>query len=534
MSETAGSPIVALLLPELLGGAVDEARLRTTLSASKPVRVLLCLPDQNGYELIATLDRLGSETQILLGPAVAAPTTRAFVLRAPPGTLPTHQTEFALALSDILLAAPGSDKNQWVQTASLLGKPIIAPGDPLPTLPPVHHVSRGLDPDLPGRWRACWRCFWGRTEQGLLELLAFGWRGWNDKGVTESLKRLRKCVGLKWRPSPYFGPSRWTALLPDQKALDPACSLVDGFNRLDRGAVYGGYIHRDLVWLEHLGAAFAVLVAVLGHLIANHAGENGTPETWRHHVALLGGGVELLTLGLVALMVIGARRTALHDRWTALRLGAEQLRIAIMSMPLLVLPSAFATADKEQHAESHGSKETQFGFLALTQAKRIVRDHGLPHLKPDLRPADAADWLQLIVQDQLDYHRKNHRKLERAEHMLRRLTQLIFLIAVLAVCAHYVLHTEWLLLVTAAAPAFAAALHAIGTRLGISDRAELSEDIEAELDEIDKELTKVKAMAPGEDAWRDVRRLAFEAAEAMGRENSSWHGLVRRYPHELP
>jgi hypothetical protein len=246
------------------------------------------------------------------------------------------------------------------------------------------------------------------------------------------------------------------------------------------------------------------------------------------------GTLELLALALVAAMVIGARGYTLHARWTALRLGAEQLRIAMMSMPLLVLPSALATEDKEPDPASHASKEAEFGFVALAQVKRTVRAHGLPRLRPGLTPADAADWLQLIVHDQLDYHRKNHRKLAHAEHRLRRLTQLIFLVGVVAVLGHFFIVTKWLLLGTAAAPAFAAAFHGTGTRLGIADRAELSTEIEVELDKIEKELAQVKAMPPGAEAWAEVRRLAFEAAEAMGRENSSWHNLVRRYPHELP
>jgi hypothetical protein len=199
-----------------------------------------------------------------------------------------------------------------------------------------------------------------------------------------------------------------------------------------------------------------------------------------------------------------------------------------------VLPSALATEDKEPNAAAHGSKEAEFSFLALAQVKRTVRAHGLPRLRPGLTSTDAVDWLQLIVQDQIAYHRKNRRKLARAEHMLRRLTQTIFLIAVGAVLAHFVLVTKWLLLGTAAAPAFAAAFHGTGTRLGIADRADLSTEIETELDEIDKELTRVRKMPPGADAWAEVRRMAFQAAEAMGRENSSWHNLVRRYPHELP
>src|SRR5690349_6002261 len=103
MSEAAGSPgsrgpggdrIVALLLPELLGGAIDAKELAKSLqAAAQPVRALLCLPDQSGghqsgHELAAALARLGVETEMLLGPAVAAPAAGGFALRAPPGTLP--------------------------------------------------------------------------------------------------------------------------------------------------------------------------------------------------------------------------------------------------------------------------------------------------------------------------------------------------------------------------------------------------------------------------------------------------------------
>ena len=543
MPEAAGTPgsyvargekIVVLLLPELLGDAPDEAQVRATLVGPRPARALVCLPDQDGPGLVAILDRLGIETEILHGDSVTPPATKAFTLQAPPGILASHLTEFALALSDVLLVAPGFEQNTWARTAALLDKPTVAPGAALPVPATIRHVAPALDPDQPGWWRALRRLFWGRTEQGLLELFAFNWRGRADNGVKRSLDALRKCLGRKWRPGSYFAPSQWTQLEPDQKVLQPASGMSDCFNMLDRSAVYGAYIHRDLVWLEHLGAAFAVLAAVLGHL-TGHMADSGIHLVHWHDVHLLGWGtVELLALALVAAMVIGARGYTLHARWTALRLGAEQLRIAMMSMPLLVLPSALATEDKEPDQTSHASKEAEFGFVALAQVKRTVRAHGLPRLRPGLTPADAADWLLLIVRDQLDYHRKNHRKLARAEHRLRRVTQLIFLVGVVAVLGHFFIVTKWLLLGTAAAPAFAAAFHGTGTRLGIADRAELSTEIEAELDHIAKEIAKVKAMAPGGTAWAEIRRLAFEAAEAMGRENTSWHNLVRRYPHELP
>jgi hypothetical protein len=63
----------------------------------------------------------------------------------------------------------------------------------------------------------------------------------------------------------------------------------------------------------------------------------------------------------------------------------------------------------------------------------------------------------------------------------------------------------------------------------------LSVDAERELREIDQALIRLaQASSSVEDHWRELRRFAAKAAEAMGRENTSWHGLVRRYPDVLP
>jgi len=539
MSEAAGSPgtdvageerIVALLLPELLGGAIDEKQLGKTLSGGpKPVRVLLCLPEQNGHELAAALERLGAESEILLGPAVAAPTTKAFALRAPPGTLPLQQTEFALALADTVLFAPGCEQNSWFRAAKALGKPTIAIGEPMRDNRSVEAAHHRLDPETPFRRRAWGRRMCGRLEQFLLELFAFNWRGWHEGGVRHSWGRLRKCVAAGWRPGSYFGPSSWPQLAPDRSALQSS-KIIACFDALDRSALYGSYVHRDLVWLEHIGAGFAVFAAVAGYIelwggLFHHLG-------W--HTDWVWGGLELATLIGIATMVGLVRRTQLQDRWTACRLGAEQLRIALMSMPLLVLPSALATSDEPPPADEHGAQDTQFGFFALAQVKRAVRDHGLPRLDPTLTIAQAAEWLHLIIRDQIGYHHGNHGKLEHAENRLRFLTKWIFILTMAAVVVHFRVHASALLLATAAGPAFAAALHGTGTRLGIVHRAALSVDVAKELAKIDADLTTVEKMPPGADAWTQVRYLAFAAAEAMGRENSSWHGLVRRYRDDLP
>jgi hypothetical protein len=523
---------VVLLMPDAVG-EVDEARLRASLAAAAtPIRALICLPDQKGVSLVGILARLGVATEILLGPAVAAPPTTAFVARALPGTSSTDLTELALALSDVVLVSSTPADSSLPLALAALGKKTIAPGEPVPPAERIDFVHN-LDPDAPTSLRAWGRRTCGRLEQFLVELFAFNWRGRDKGGVAESWKRLRRCFGKAWGPVAYFAPSGWEKLEPD-RTVQASSPILSCFNTLDRSALYGAYIHRDLVSLEHIGAAFAVFAAVAGHIDLGMTFLRDIGWAWLS--VHIWGVAELITLVMVAAMVLRARNTELQDRWTACRLGAEQLRIALMSMPLLVLPSALATADKPPPAKDHGRgrNESQYGFLALAQVKRAVRDHGLPRVDPAWTPAQAAEWVRLIVGDQIAYHRNNHAKLEQAEFGLRLLTQSIFALAVVAVVAHFWSESRLLILATAALPAFAAAIHGTGTRLGIVHRAALSGDMEGSLTKIDEDLAKAAEATPSEEAWGTMRRLAFRAAEAMGGENTSWHGLVRRYRDDLP
>jgi hypothetical protein len=510
---------VVLLLPELLGNDIDPANLRATLTgAAMPIRVLLCFINDDGGPLLAAVSGLGFDLQLLLGPAVATPTTTVPITRALPGTSADDLTELALAFSDIVMVAPEVEQTVLSRNITSLGKSTVVPGASLRPIASPKFLH-DLDPEAAGWWRA-WGCkSWGRVEQGVLELLAFNWLGRPEGGVAESKKRLRRCVGHKWRPSVYFAPDEWKELAPDRTAVAPSAKIVQWFETLDRSALYGSYIHRDLIWLEHFGAAFAVLAAVAGALTEY-------PRIW--------GVVEFITLFTVGAMVLSVRHTWLQDRWTACRFGAEQLRIARMSLPLLVLPPALATKDSRPAGEED-DKETEYEYQALTLIKRIVREHGLPQLDPDLTPERAARWLDLIVDDQITYHHRNERKLEHAEIRLRFATQTIFFISVVAVVAHFLIeHAHWLLLFTAAGPAFAAALEGTITRLGIVHRAALSVDAAKDLREVHADIeVLLKASPPIEQAWSEVRRLAYSASRAMGRENTSWHGLVRRYRDDL-
>jgi hypothetical protein len=538
LAEAEGEKTIVLLLPQALGDQVDPDLLRKTLESSRDVGVLLCLTDSSGDALvhalkgvIAELEKAGRgvRVQILLGPSVEKPDIRADVVSKvqEPTSVKDH-TEFALALSDVVLLAPSfvaltsatlpkglpEKLKKFLRTIEDLGKLKVKLGNPLPALPSLASVTAGLDPERTGWFGAPRRCFWvGRLEQFSLEFFAFDRCGWN--AAVGSFKRLLNCLHPKWRPKSY-APVDWEKPIPDS-GTKATSTIVACFSALDRSALYGSHKHRDFVWMEYLGAATAVLLAVAGHVT-----DGG--RAW--------GVAELAVLMLVGFLVLYARKTRLQDRWTACRLGAEQLRIALMSLPLLVLPEALATRETPPPPKKSGrhKADVTFDFAALQQVKRAVRQHGLPRLDPAFTPAQAVAWLQLIIRDQMKYHDRNHLKLERAERRLQIISLSIFLLAIVGVLLHFRVHCNSLLLLTAAAPAFAAALHETGTHLGIVHRIALSGEMKSELERIDNELDH---SIQAEDPWAAIRQLAYEATQKMGSENTSWHGLVRRYRDEF-
>lgn len=525
--------VVVLLVPEELSD-IDTAKLRTTLTdPARTIRALVCLTESDGAPLLSALKQIGIAPEILCGPEVAKPDSGAFILHAPPKTLAGDQLEFALALSDALVSA-SPQPSKLVGTALSQKKPVVIPGNPLPAIKTYPSPTENLDPDLPG-WRGWGRCVFGRLEQFILELFAFAWLGWSWKGLKESGTRLGKCF-WSWGPVAYFAPEGWKKLASNLQALETSPEILVRYAALDRSALYGSYIHRDFVWITHIGAAIAVFAAVAGHLWHWNIAKF---ENWGIAKFEGWGIVEFFVLlGIVAL-VWASHRKRMLDRWTACRLGAEQLRIARMSLPLLVLPQALATADAPQDDKfRHGKPKKHkidYEFRALAEVKRLLRDHGLPRLRTDFTPMQAAEWLHHIVADQITYHSRNRAKLEAAETRLGFTTGIIFGAALIAVVLHFFVHDDRLLLLTAAGPAFAAAFHGAGTRLGIVHRAALSHGMEKELEVIDTSLRRL-IDAPGVDEkdWEEVRSLAYKSTNAMGSENQSWHGLVRRYRDELP
>jgi len=522
--------LVVLVTADTIGGGdADVALMRKTICRAEPAaRVLLLVTGAEGVALAHKLADAKIELELLLAPEIAGDLPPVVHARVPPNTRSGDQEDFALALADVVLADAGSHAHGLVRRARHLGKPVIPPGHGLPVLPPIESVADRLDPlALPGhKWRGqiC-----GRLEQFFVRLL--GLFAVQEEPFDKRWARLRECFRRdgKWRPESNFAPACCEPLAPDNGGYHATSPLVTRFDVLDRSAVFGAYMHRDLQWIAHFGAAFAVLSAVAGAI--SHRG-------W-----LIGlfAAIELVLLLTVLSFLYFARRGRLQDRWTACRLAAEQLRIARMCLPLLVLQRALISRDIWPGQPPQPGDPPALTRAALAEVKRAVRDHGLPRLQGDDPQRQAARWVDCIVDAQIKYHKSNRHRLECAENSLRGMAKWLFFAALAAVVAEIALRLlgdgEWppLLLATAAGPAFAAAFHGAATRLALVHRIVLSEDVERELRPIHEALSEIvhrPDLKP--DAWAEIRKLAFDAGEAMGRENRSWHGLVRLQQDNLP
>jgi hypothetical protein len=330
----------------------------------------------------------------------------------------------------------------------------------------------------------------------------------------------------------YFGPDGWEECVPDELRGPPhETELLQDFRVLDRGARFGAWLQRDIVWTTNLAAAFAVFAAVCGILGLNLAstgfGRFFARKMFEIDVDWGWTLLEVFCVATALIPVFFAWRVHLQGRWMACRLAAEQIRIGYMCLAVGILPPVLLLPD-EGLDPADGDREN-YRYSAVAMAKRLLRNHGLP--RTDRRDLQSAiNWVRMIVRDQFTYHSRNHRRLEEAEHGLNGWAILFSAAVVFAVCIHlFCQKYELLELVSAVGPALAAALHSIGTRLDIVHRSDLSADTAKRLAEVDHALAAIDPSKPDE-AGAIFRDLTLQAAEAMNTETEQWHRLVLLQP----
>ena len=528
-----------------------------TLNASGNVHVLLHARSPDGLAAGQAAHLAGLPVQAILSLNLPCP---AWANRCVSLNDADEANALALALCDGVLVEPDAPHLTAVRPVLPLDQPAVLPAASHPCLP------RPVGRERPGGLA-------GWIDHVLSNTFAFQLRP-DPSGrpsYARAWKRMRNGPARKAYFAPDWDPKRsWKALCPDQSQAK-GNQVVSAFEEWDVEATRGAGVHRDIIWLGHLMAAGAVLAAVAGTVARQDLGLDQAFAV-----------IELLLLASIGGMTTWVIWSHAQGRWMAARFAAEQLRMARLCLPLLVVPPVFQRTANALHGDVGGKSLVD---QAIRAVQRVVRDEGLPQLDSRLTATQATAWLRLIVRDQFNYHEANTKTLEVIEERLHGLAAATFFLAIGAVLVHLLeevvspvvlcsgfgvvaallilwrhrarllerpalrltgvlvrlglvglgagllaglAHGHALLLVTAAGPALAAALHGIGVRLGLANRAAESHDVLNQLGPL------LEALEDDAKELGEVRDLARQAAGAMTEENQRWHGLLRRQRDILP
>lgn len=333
-------------------------------------------------------------------------------------------------------------------------------------------------------------------------------------------------------------------------ALDSLELLWTHFDSLDRAANYAARTHRDQVVLLHLLASLAVFFAVAGSIQL---------FTFSALWAVL----EFFALAVISYVLLKEKpkTTTAHGAWLSLRQSAEAFRVQALLHPFLANLSKLAriqwdAAEKESGLELHNP--------LIWWVNRKLREYGAPTKKTDASKAytlkEETDALKSIlletIASQETYHMKTSKRWHRIHERMELAMKLVFFAVIITVCihlfslsthfaehhgwswptalfsvGHWIHAQDWLLLITASGPAFAASIHGIAGKLEIKRIAEKSHHMIANLSELKA------AVANLEDPTKNfmaLRALAIQTANLIYSEHDAWNKLLNGQNLEAP
>jgi hypothetical protein len=265
----------------------------------------------------------------------------------------------------------------------------------------------------------------------------------------------------------YWGPVKPTDKNPFTWPDNNEFNSVSQFERFDVSSTTNAKLHRGGIWGLYLCAPLAVLAAIAGEIKFLEF-----DKQW--------GVIELALLIFTVCFLILQKESDWHGRWIAERFIAEQLRYLRMGLPMLAIPKIFtesiwAIAEKKNGTKSLVLRSAEVWFL-----QKILRVEGLPQMKHQkgfvlTAAPDFMQYVEAVVNDQINYHSKTKTKTHKVHHCLHRLSLVFFIGTIGAVIAHWFIHSELLLFATIGLPAVAAAFYGIGTKLELTRIADQSE-----------------------------------------------------------
>jgi hypothetical protein len=236
--------------------------------------------------------------------------------------------------------------------------------------------------------------------------------------------------------------------------------------------------------------------------------------------------LEFIALGTAWFLYAANRRGCYHQKWLRNRYIAERLRAAVFTVLVGEFP----------FPNSSGTK-TPFPFYPspknwlLTSLDRIIADalrrvpKGLPFLP--LKQFILRNW----ILDQGDWHHRNAARKSRSAHCLQNAGICLFFVTMILTAFHVLqlspfaavtsspLVDRWIALLVIAAPAWAAACHAVATLLEYERIATRSERMSQALKLIAHQADSAVGPAP-------LRAAVCEAAQVIGMENHEWWILL--------
>lgn len=334
----------------------------------------------------------------------------------------------------------------------------------------------------------------------------------------------------------YWGPTKPASdkehpIAPPTKSLEPA------FEKADILATAASSWHRLSQWLLYGFAAIAVLSAIAGHL------EILTQESrWSYFEAFL-------IIAILSIYYLEAKKWRIHPKWIGNRFVAEQLRLARMCLPLLILPNQFYMPAWGVTQEG-GKRKLNLENPELWHVQRILIQEGIPQENKNERVYiarehidDTAKYIGTILQDQIEYHEKNTSKNVGLHKSLENFSLWLFAITVFVILIHPFIEIEWLsrnvIFITAVFPAIGAAIHGLLTKLEVERTAQQSEKTTNMLKSLQENFANSSGNYPWKEGqewldWLRLRQLAIEASRAMSEENIQWQALLRAQGTDLP
>ena len=351
-----------------------------------------------------------------------------------------------------------------------------------------------------------------------------------DKSFTglTNFKGLFKALFSKTSDS-WYGVNVPAELIESENHIKEPHHLWQRFNWSDQLANVAAGYHRDVTWLLYFLSSLAVFSAVTGVI------DLGNLPSWFWPVT------ELIAIIAILISFGLSAKLNLHGKWLFHRFIAEQLRYTRLGLPLLTFqepllaPLRKVVMDKGSHIHVTLSSAETWLF------KRSVVASGLPHLvssspyQPDKIAKELRVYVCGVINDQRNYHQDTYKTLHKLEHRLHGLTKGAFLLTVLAVLGHFVIHAQWLLIFTTALPALAAAIHGIITMNEMGRVSHLSLHTFHQLEHLLESISRLDQLNLDDARYFvQLRHITHESASVMSNVNRQWQDLIEYQATSLP